>query len=223
LHLIDTAGITPTDDPIEQIGVQRSRAAAESAGVVLLVFDGAEQLTEQDYLVSRELQAMGFGLEALHVGARGGVGRRMDPGGCPGEAGTLAHRPVIMVMNKVDRVQVLQVDQIYSLWPGAPLVRTSTLTGSGLSELEETIAELVLAGKALHRDSILVTSARHQDALRRAAQHLQASLATLEQGLPLDFVSIDLRAAYDALGEVTGEAVSEDLLDRIFSEFCIGK
>src|SRR6266699_1782346 len=58
LHLIDTAGITPTDDPIEQMGVQRSRAAAESADVVLLVFDGAEKLTEQDYLVSRELQAM---------------------------------------------------------------------------------------------------------------------------------------------------------------------
>jgi len=223
LHLIDTAGITPTDDPIEQIGVQRSRAAAESASVVLLVFDGAERLTEQDYLVSRELHAMGFGLEAQHVGAKGGVGRWMGPGGCPGEAGTLAYRPVIMVVNKIDRVQALQVDQIYSLWPGAPLVRTSTLTGSGLSELEETIAELVLAGKALHRDSILVTSARHQDALRRAAQHLQASLATLEQGLPLDFVSIDLRAAYDVLGEVTGEAVSEDLLDRIFSEFCIGK
>src|SRR6266567_2979430 len=230
LHLIDTAGITPTDDPIEQMGVQRSRAAAESADVVLLVFDGAEKLTEQDYLVSRELQAMGFGVGepasivgARNVGARvvgeGGVG----PCGCPGGVGTLARRPVITVVNKVDRPQVLEVDQVCNLWPGAPLVRTSTLTGSGLSDLEETIAELVLAGKALQRDSVLVTSARHQDALRRAAQHLQASLATLEQGLPLDFVSIDLRTAFDALGEVTGEAVSEDLLDRIFSEFCIGK
>src|SRR6266849_3655039 len=230
LHLIDTAGITPTDDPIEQIGVQRSRAAAESADVELLVFDGVEKLTEQDYLVSRELQAMGFGVGepasiggARNVGARvvgeGGVG----PCGCPGGAGTLARRPVIMVVNKVDCVQALEVDQVRSLWPGAPLVRTSTLTGSGLSDLEETIAKLVLAGKALYRDSVLVTSARHQDALRRAAQHLQGSLATLEQGLPLDFVSIDLRAAFDALGEVTGEAVSEDLLDRIFSEFCIGK
>jgi tRNA modification GTPase len=231
LHLIDTAGITPTDDPIEQMGVQRSRAAAESADVVLLVFDGAEKLTEQDYLVSRELQAMGFGVgepastvEARHVGARGGVGEGgVGPCGCPGGAGTLARRPVIMVVNKVDRLLALELDQVRSLWPGAPLVRTSTLTGSGLSDLEETIAELVLAGKALQRDSVLVTSARHQDALRRAAQHLQASLATLEQGLPLDFVSIDLRAAFDALGEVTGEAVSEDLLDRIFSEFCIGK
>src|SRR5713101_4730551 len=230
LHLIDTAGITPTDDPIEQMGVQRSRAAAESADMVLLVFDGAEQLTGQDHRVTEELQAMGFGVGepaslvgARNVGARvveeGGVG----PCGCPGGAGTLARRPVIMVVNKVDRLLALELNQVRSMWPGAPLVRTSTLTGGGLSDLEETIAELVLAGKALHQDSVLVTSARHQDALRRAAQHLQASLATLEQGLPLDFVSIDLRAAFDALGEVTGEAVSEDLLDRIFSEFCIGK
>src|SRR5256885_14957915 len=72
LHLIDTAGITPGEDPIEQMGVQRSRAAAESADAVLLVFDGAEKLTEQDYLVSRELQAMGFGVgePASIVGAR---------------------------------------------------------------------------------------------------------------------------------------------------------
>src|SRR5216683_488470 len=230
LHLIDTAGITPTDDPIEQMGVQRSRAAAESADVVLLVFDGAEKLTEQDYLVSRELQAMGFGVGepasivgARNVGARVVGEGRVGPCGCPGGAGTLARRPVIMVVNKVDRLLALELDQVRSLWPGTPLVRTSTLTGGGLSDLEETIADLVLAGKALYRDSVLVTSARHQDALRRAARHLQASLATLEQGLPLDFVSIDLRAAYDALGEVTGEAVSEDLLDRIFSEFCIGK
>src|SRR6266566_798011 len=124
LHLIDTAGITPTDDPIEQIGVRRSRAAAESADMVLLVFDGAEKLTEQDYLVSRELQAMGFGVgepastvEARHVGARGGVGSWMGPCGCPGGAGTLARRPVIMVVNKVDRLQVLDVDQVHGLWP----------------------------------------------------------------------------------------------------------
>src|SRR5215467_4938953 len=199
LHLIDTAGITPTDDPIEQIGVRRSRAAAESADMVLLVFDGAEKLTEQDYLVSRELQAMGFGIgeSASTIGARnegakvvgeGGVG----PVGCPGGAGTLARRPVIMVVNKIDCLQVLDINQVHSLWPGAPLVRTSTLTGTGLPELEKTIADLVLAGKVLHWDSILVTSARHQDALRRAALQLQASLATLEQGLPLDFLSIDL-------------------------------
>jgi tRNA modification GTPase len=217
LYLIDTAGITPTDDPVEQMGVQRSRFAAESADVILLVFDGSEQLTEQDYRVTAELQAMRFGAGTISANnSNADVSLK-------GVSLASAQRPVIVVVNKVDCVQVLDINQVRNLWPGAPLVRTSTLTGVGLSELEETVVELVLAGKALHRESVLVTSARHQDALRRATQHLQASLTTLEQGLPLDFVSIDLRTAYDALGEVTGEAPDEDLLDRIFSEFCIGK
>ncbi|HZU68543.1 MAG TPA: tRNA uridine-5-carboxymethylaminomethyl(34) synthesis GTPase MnmE [Ktedonobacteraceae bacterium] len=196
LHLIDTAGITPSDDPVEQIGVQRSRAAAESADVVLLVFDGSERLNEQDMQVSAELHAMGFGTK---------------------------NRPVIVVVNKSDRPRQLQIDEAGSMWPEAPFVSTSTLTGAGLDRLEETLADLVLGGKVLSGESSLITSARHQEALRRAAEHLQASLLPLEQRLPLDFVSIDLRAAYDALGEVTGETASEDLLERIFSEFCIGK
>jgi len=201
LHLIDTAGITPSSDPVEQIGVQRSRAAAESADIVLLVYDGSEKLTEQDRLVSDELRMMGFG----------------------SGASASTSRPVIVVINKADREQLVEHEALRDLWSAAPIVNTSTLTGQGLPALEETIADLVLAGKMLHSSSVLVTSARHQEALRRAAEHLRAALLPLEQGLPLDFVSIDLRVAYDTLGEITGETASDDLLDRIFSEFCIGK
>jgi tRNA modification GTPase len=217
LHLIDTAGITPTDDPIEQIGVQRSRAAAESADLILLVFDGAERLTKQDQRVSQELWTMGVGYLSPRQGALSGAHLNSF------SSSDTTHRPVIIVINKADCPQQLEVDEVRNMWPGSPCVATSTLTGIGLPKLEETIADLVLAGKTIERESVLITSARHQEALRRAAQHLQASLTTLEQGLPLDFVSIDLRTAYDALGEVTGETVSEDLLDKIFSEFCIGK
>jgi len=135
--------------------------------------------------------------------------------------GTL--RPVVVVINKADRERHLEIGEVHRMWPGAPYVVTSTLTGQGLPELEETVANLVLAGKTLHSESVLVTSARHQESLRHAAEHLRASLASLEGGLPLDFVSIDLRAAYDALGQITGETASDDLLDKIFSEFCIGK
>ncbi|MBV9228093.1 MAG: tRNA uridine-5-carboxymethylaminomethyl(34) synthesis GTPase MnmE, partial [Chloroflexi bacterium] len=185
LHLIDTAGITPSNDPVEQIGVQRSRAAAESADVVLLVFDGAEPLAEQDRRVSDELQIMGFG-----------AARVRD------EITPNHSRPVIVVVNKADRGRRIELDELHDLWPNSSFVTTSTLTGEGLPELEETIANLVLAGKMLYSESVLVTSTRHQEALRRAAEHLQASLLSLEQALPLDFVSIDLRAAYNALGEV---------------------
>jgi tRNA modification GTPase len=194
---------------VEQIGVERSRAAAESADVVLLVYDGSEPLTEQDRKVSSELQIMGFG---EHIASDTSSNE------------TYQHRrPVVVVVNKADQPLRLEVSEIGAMWPQATFVKTSTLTGEGLAALEEAIADLVLAGKVLSNESVLVTNVRHQEALRQAAEHLQASVISLEQGLPLDFVSIDLRAAYDALGEVTGETASEDLLDKIFSEFCIGK
>ena len=209
LHLIDTAGITPSSDPIEQIGVQRSRAAAESADVLLLVFDGSEPLNAQDHQIAEELYAMGFGSSSDNQSTAKTI--------------VATRRPVIVVVNKADCVQRLPLPEVKRMWPEAPYVVTSTLTGEGLPALEETIAHLVLAGKTLHSASVLVTSARHQEALRRAAAHLHASLLSLERKLPLDFASIDLRAAYETLGEITGETASDDLLDRIFSEFCIGK
>ncbi len=215
LHLIDTAGITPSSDPVEQIGVERSRAAAESADLTLLVVDGSEPLSEQDRRVSEELRAMGFGGEAQQ-----NEHERDHPAVTWQD---MARRPVVLVVNKSDRRQVVEIDQLRQMWPGASLIHTSMLTGTGIAELEESIANLVLAGKTLQSESALITSARHQESLRRASDHIRASLLPLREGLPLDFVSIDLRAAYDALGEVTGETASEDLLERIFSEFCIGK
>ena len=206
LHLIDTAGITPTDNPVEQLGVQRSRAAAESADLVLLVFDRSEPLNTQDRRVCSELYAMGFGSVLSQE-----------------EQPSHQRRPVILVLNKADRASFIDVQELEQFWPHAPIVQTSTLAGDGLSELEDVLLEQVLRGKAISSDSVLVTSARHQEALRQAREHLKASTETLNQHIPLDFVSIDLRAAYDALGEVTGETATDDLLDKIFSQFCIGK
>ncbi|HEX7735534.1 MAG TPA: tRNA uridine-5-carboxymethylaminomethyl(34) synthesis GTPase MnmE [Ktedonobacteraceae bacterium] len=204
LYLIDTAGITPTDDPVEQIGVQRSRSAAEGAEVVLLIFDSSAPLDEQDRQISAELRAMGFGGQAQFNADE----RR---------------RAVLIALNKSDQGQRLDPEEIHRLWPEAIFIFTSTITGEGLDELEEALANLVLAGHASFGEEALVTSARHQSALRTAGEHLRASRQALEQQLPLDFVSIDLTAAYHTLGEVTGETASEDLLERIFSEFCIGK
>ena len=178
----------------------------------MLVFDGSEQLSDQDLRVSEELRTMGFG------------GKNGSPHEHDGVEVSYRHnRAMIIVVNKVDCPQRLEVSELQTLWPGVPIVSTSMLTGEGLSELEQAIADLVLAGRTLYGESALVTSARHQEALRRASENLHASSVSLEQALPLDFASIDLRAAYDALGEVTGETASDDLLDRIFSEFCIGK
>jgi tRNA modification GTPase len=195
VQLVDTAGLTPSDDPVERIGVERSRAAACSADLLLLVLDGSEPLLSLDASVAAELHELTESESA---------------------------RPAILVLNKADLPRQLSDETAQALWPGAPLVATSTITGNGLAALEGQIAALALGGTAQAGD-VLVSSARHKDALRRGLEHIQAAEVTLADGLPLDFVAIDLRAALEALGEITGETATADLLDRIFAEFCIGK
>src|SRR6266566_3942871 len=106
LHLIDTAGITPSTDPVEQIGIQRSRSAAESADVILLVFDGSEQVTDQDVRVSEELRTMGFG---------GKNGTNHEQVGV--EVSSRYNRAMILVINKADCPQQLEVGGLQTLWP----------------------------------------------------------------------------------------------------------
>jgi len=206
LHLVDTAGLTPTDDPIERIGVERSRAAAVSADLLLFVVDGSMPLSELDARAAGELAA----LDADVLIAEG--------------AGADGHpqRPVLLAVNKSDLAHVVSDADAAGLWPGARIVHTSAVTQGGTRELAERIAALALGGDMRPGDA-LVASARHRDALRRAQEHLRAAAETLSAETPLDFVSIDLRAALEALGEITGETATADLLDRIFAEFCIGK
>lgn len=201
LFFIDTAGMTASCDPVEQIGVQRSRAAAQSADVVLLLFDGSRTLSEQDRQVSEELHTLGFA----------------------GEQPGAECRSMLIVVNKADLPQQLLPEDVACLWPGVRQILTSVHTGQGLAELEQALVDLVLGGQAVFGEEVLITSVRHQAALQAASEHLAAARQALDQGLALDFVSIDLNAASHDLGEVTGETASADLLERIFSEFCIGK
>ncbi len=102
-------------------------------------------------------------------------------------------------------------------------VSTSALTGEGLTDLENGMVDAVLGGRVVTSDAALVTNPRHKDALLRAEGHVVQAEKTIAEGLPDDFTTIDLTAALNALGEITGETVTEDLLDTIFSRFCIGK
>ena len=106
------------------------------------------------------------------------------------------------------------------LWPW---VWTSALTEEGLEELEDTMADLVLGGQVAANEALLVSNPRHKTALDQAAQHTSAALEGFRSGMQPDFVTIDLTAAVNALGQITGETVEEDLLNIIFSRFCIGK
>ena len=129
-------------------------------------------------------------------------------------------RPVVIVVNKRDLPLAADLE---GFLPSAPRVRVSALTDEGLDELKEVVLDKALGGEILQSDGILVTSVRHKEALARALERVRTARATLSAGLPADFVTIDLRAALDALGEITGQTVAPDMLDRVFSNFCIGK
>lgn len=130
------------------------------------------------------------------------------------------HRPLILVINKIDleTAQAVQYpDEISSV------VSTAAAHNKGIEALEQAILEKVQAGKVYSADMDLAINQRQAAALTLAQTSLEQVQATIDQHLPLDFWTIDLRSCIQALGEVTGEEVTESVLDRIFSRFCIGK
>ena len=92
----------------------------------------------------------------------------------------------------------------------------------GIDKLEETITEIFDTNE-INRESILITNTRHERLLNEANKKLNESLADIKRGIPLDAVEVDLRGSYDDLGLIIGESVSDEIMDKVFKEFCVGK
>ena len=190
LTLIDTAGIRATDDPVEQLGIERSHQALAAADVVLLLFDLAAGWTAAD--------------EQL---------RALVPGGVP----------LLLVGNKADLLEGTDAggSGTREAASGAACVWISALRGDGREQLATALLRLCGAGDLEGLQVAL--NARQRDLAAHAATALAASQSAAAEQLPWDFWTIDLREAVRRLGEITGEEVSEAVLDRVFSRFCIGK
>ncbi|MEH2296170.1 tRNA uridine-5-carboxymethylaminomethyl(34) synthesis GTPase MnmE [Nostoc sp.] len=134
------------------------------------------------------------------------------------------HRPLILVINKIDLVEESERKTLQSKIqnPKSKIV-TAAAQNQGIDALETAILEIVQAGKVQAADMDLAINQRQAAALTQAKISLEQVQATIAEQLPLDFWTIDLRGAIQALGEITGEEVTESVLDRIFSKFCIGK
>jgi len=181
LTLLDTAGIRPTSDPVEQLGIARSQAALAAADVVLLLFDLGEGWTGADQALRDQV---------------------------PPEM------PLLVVGNKRDRLP-----------SGAPMepaeVSLCALSGEGRQELAASL--LKRCGAAGLQGLEVALNGRQRELAATAATALGRSLEAAAGGLPWDFWTIDLRDAIGRLGEITGDDVSEAVLERVFARFCIGK
>ncbi|WP_448265045.1 tRNA uridine-5-carboxymethylaminomethyl(34) synthesis GTPase MnmE [Nostoc sp. DSM 114159] len=206
IQVLDTAGIRETTDQVEKIGVERSRRAANAADLVLLTIDASAGWTEGDEEIYQKVQ----------------------------------HRPLIIVINKIDLVEESDRKIFQSKIPNCSTERlalseversrspkskivTAAAQNQGIDALETAILEIVQSGKVQAADMDLAINQRQAAALTQAKMSLEQVQATITQQLPLDFWTIDLRGAIQALGEITGEEVTESVLERIFSRFCIGK
>ncbi|HVN85354.1 MAG TPA: tRNA uridine-5-carboxymethylaminomethyl(34) synthesis GTPase MnmE [Candidatus Binatia bacterium] len=185
--LSDTAGLRPSADPVEAIGVERARAKVADADVVVAVFDGSRALDEQD-------------TDVLAL---------------------VADQRSVVAVNKADLPPVY--DESTLAVADTPVVRISALTGVGLDELRKAVVRRVGEHGESRSEAPTISVARHRDALLKTGDSLRLALDGLRRGMPPDLIAVDIQNAADHLAEITGVITSEDVLDRIFSEFCIGK
>ena len=133
-------------------------------------------------------------------------------------------KKALLILNKIDKPPLLNKKDIEEhLGREVPIVESSLTLGKGIDKIEEIIYKMFFRGEVEFSNGMMITNIRHQEALIRANSCLTDALEGLDSQIPLDIVSIDLRGAVDSLGSITGETVTEDLVNRIFSEFCLGK
>ena len=197
LNLIDTAGIHETNDVVEKIGVGKAKECIEKADLVVYVVDASVPLDESDQSIIEMLSG----------------------------------KKVIVLLNKSDMETVVYeqlmknkiVDIIGNDMDQCRIISTSTKEKTGLREFEEQIRDMFFTGEISFNDEVLITNVRQERALVDAKESLCLVKQSLEDEMPEDFYSIDLMNAYASLGSIIGEEVEDDLVQEIFSKFCMGK
>lgn len=217
LNIIDTAGIHSTEDIVEKIGVERAKKYAANADLILYVVDSSMQLDENDKEILRLIEEKNMiilfnksdlsssvtveqllsGMNEMHPGRYGFVKE--------------ADEKIVIVSDKAMPDRQIRI------------IRTSTKDKTGISLFEDSIEEMFFHGKLSYNDEVFITNLRHKEALADACTSLKMVRKSLQDNMPEDFYSIDLMSAYAALGTIIGEEVGEDLVNEIFSKFCMGK
>ena len=190
LRIVDTAGMRPPGDAIEEQGLARARRCLAQADLVLLVLDGSEPLQQEDRALIAELPQA---------------------------------RPLLLVVNKGDLTRSLDLESVGELLPGVQPLYVSALEGTGLEELEAELSARVWRGELVLGEGAIAANLRHQGALVSAAEAADAGARALARGESEEFAAFHLTRAGEHLGEILGEGVREDVMEAIFSQFCVGK
>ena len=194
-RILDTAGIRSTEDIVEKIGVDKAKNAVEDADLILYVADSSVSFDENDKAV----------LEMI------------------------AGKNTIVLLNKSDLINVMTEENIQfidSYFDGSKknrIIRTSMKDRSGIDLFIKTVKEMFFHGDLMYNDEVFITNARHKEALQNTYDSLVQVQKSIEENMPEDFYTIDLMSAYEKLGSIIGEAVEDDLINEIFSRFCMGK
>lgn len=198
LNVIDTAGIRQTEDVIEKIGVDRAKEYAGRADLIIYVVDSSRELDEND--------------------------EKILP--------LIKNKNAVILLNKSDLNTVvtkeLIKEKISDLTGGAdkneiPVISISAKEEKGIEKLEKKLKNMFINGIISFNDQICISNVRQKNALTDALESMRKVVESINAGMPEDFYSIDLMDAYEALGSITGESVGEDLINEIFSKFCMGK
>ncbi len=189
LKIIDTAGIRESRDIVEKIGVERTRESLEKADLILLVFDAAQSLSDEDRIIIEMVKG----------------------------------KKLIVLINKTDLEAKLDVEKVKTIFGDKPVILMSLVEGKGLDILEDILYNMVFSGEVEASDPVMITNVRHENCLKRARRSLEEAMKAIEGGMPVDLISIDIKEAMEAIGEITGDSITDEIINRIFEDFCIGK
>jgi tRNA modification GTPase len=221
---IDTAGLREAQDEIESEGIRRSHASLERAEFILHVLDASEPLTAADekYLAEFANKKRILVRNKIDLAIKLEIPSTLSLIRKEGDADES------LIKERVDELQVspdapARLKRAVSNHYFPPVIDVCCLSGNGIEPLKDAIKELIWSGEIKAGMLEVMINARHKDALRRAEDAAVRTLAALAANLELDLVAVDLHVAVNAVGEVVGKTSTEDLLDSIFRQFCIGK
>lgn len=193
--LVDTAGLRESDDTVEMIGIERTGRAIEAADMVILVFDGSREMDDEDERVLAAVE-------------------------------TVDRDRILVVINKEDLGRSLTEQTLLRRLPDVRIITTSLIGKSALDaaqRVSDAVTEMTGLGDIDLRETSIVTNERHIRLLKDAVTDLGEAADMLRNGEPIEVAELSAHYAYDALGRITGEEAGDEILNTVFSRFCLGK